>query len=169
MRVLFAFYSRTGTTKKACRRIAALLEAEGVEVQVEEIVDLTNRSGAFGHARGGVSAVLEIPTETQPVEAQVAAFDVVVIGTPVWGMTCAPAARAFCEEHAEQLREVAFVVTMQGIGEKGALRALERHCGREPVATVTLVERDVHSGSLENFREPMAAFAQELIESVSVE
>lgn len=169
MRVLIVFYSRTGTTEKACRRIAALLEAEGVEVRVEEIVDRIDRSGTLGHARGGVSAVLEIPTEIEPVEAQIEAFDVVVIGTPVWGMTCTPAARAFCEEHAEQLCEVAFVVTMQGIGEKGALRALERYCEREPVATVTLVERDVHSGSLENFREPMAAFAQELIEKVSVE
>ncbi|MGI5816541.1 MAG: flavodoxin family protein [Armatimonadota bacterium] len=165
MRALVVYYSRTGVTKKVCNAIADVMRAadETVEVQVEEIVDTTDREGVLGYARGGKDAMLKKPTEIEPVQADVASFDAVVIGTPVWAFTCAPAARAFCEQFAGDLDTVAFVATMGGSGDQGAFDALEQYCGAKPVETLSLRERDVKADHPVNYVAPMEAFAKELV------
>jgi flavodoxin len=168
LRTLIAYYSRTGITKKSCEAVAEAMRAadETVEVQVEEIVDTRDRSGVLGYAVGGKDAMLKKSTEIEPIEADVASFDLVVIGTPVWAFTCAPAARAFCEQFAADLDTVAFVATMGGSGDEGAFKALQEYTGAEPLETLTLRERDVKSDHEVNFEAPVEAFAAELIEKV---
>ena len=165
MRVLIVYYSRTGVTKKACETIASAMEAvdASVELQVEQIVDRTDRSGVLGYARGGKDAMLKKATEIEPVEADVASFDLVVIGTPVWAFTCAPAMRTFCEQFAADLDSVAFVATMGGSGDEGAFDALEKCCGAKPVETLSLRERDVKADHPVNCLAPIEAFAKELV------
>ena len=165
MRALIVYYSRSGVTEKSCNAIADALRAnEGVEVQVEEIVDRTDRGGIRGWLSGGRSATLKEATEIEPVKADVASFDLVVIATPVWAFTCAPAPRAFCEQFAEHLDTVAFVATMGGSGDKGAYEAMERYCGVAPVATLTLIDKHVKADSPEKFIGPVGSFAQTLLE-----
>lgn len=166
MRVLVVYYSRTGVTKKVCEAIADVMRGmdETAEVQVEEIVDTIDRSGVLGYARGGKDAMLKKPTEIEPVEADVASFDLVVIGTPVWAFTCAPAARTFCEQFADDLNTVAFVATMGGSGDEGAFKSLEEYCGAKPLETLSLRERDVKADHPVNYVAPMEAFAKEMVE-----
>lgn len=171
MRALVVYYSRTGITKKSCEAIAEAMRAadESVEVQTEEIVDTKDRSGVLGYAGGGKDAMMKKPTEIEAIETDVASFDLVVIGTPVWAFTCAPAARAFCEQFAEHLEPVAFVATMGGSGDEGAFKSLGEYCGKDPVATLTLRERDVKSDNHDNYERPVEAFAQELVEKAGGE
>lgn len=164
MRILIAFYSRTGVTKKTCEAIAEALRAEdgAVEVQVEEIIDREDRSGALGYARAGRDAMKKRTTEIEPVQAEVATYDLVVIGTPVWAWTAVPACRAFCERFAAQMGAVAFVATMGGNGDRGAFQALEEWCGKAPVATLALRERLVKREEAEGFTQPVEAFARQI-------
>ena len=165
MRALVVFYSRTGITKKACNAIADALRAnDTVEVQVEELIDRADRSGMVGWLSGGRDATLKRPTEIEPVQADPGAFDLVVIGTPVWAFTCAPAPRAFCEQFADQISTVAFVATMGGSGDRGAFEAMGKLCGTAPVATLALRERFVKADSPEHFIGPVGSFAQVLLE-----
>ncbi len=166
MRALVVFYSRTGVTKKACNAIANALRTADptTEVTVEEIVDTVDRSGIVGWLGGGRAATLKRPTEIEPIEADVASFDLVVIGTPVWAWTCAPAPRTFCEQFAAQLSTVAFVATMGGSGDRGAFEAMGKLCGTAPVATLALRERFVKADSPEHFIGPVGSFAQVLLE-----
>ncbi len=164
MRVLIAYYSRTGVTRKTCSAVADVLRSldDSIEVQVEEIEDRTDRSGARGYLAGGKDAMLRRPTEIGPVEAEVGSFDLVVIGTPVWAWTCAPAPRTFCEQFAQQIDRAAFVATMGGSGDRGAFKALAECCGVEPLATLTLLEKYVKSDDEENYRGRIEEFAREL-------
>ncbi|MGC9319970.1 MAG: flavodoxin family protein [Armatimonadota bacterium] len=164
MRVLVVYYSRTGITEKSCRAVAEALKAadESVEVEVEEIVDKTDRSGVLGYLGGGKDALLSKPTEIEPVEADVGAFDLVVIGTPVWAARCAPAVREFCQQFAEQLDTVAFVATMGGRGDTGAYKEMSKLTGREPVTTLTLIDRRVRAEDGEEFRAKVEEFARRL-------
>ena len=163
MRVLVVYYSRSGNTKKACEAISRALSAAGVEVVTEELIDRTDRSGITGWLRGGRDATLKRPTEIEPVQADVAAFDLVVIGTPVWAFTCAPAPRAFCEQFADQLQRVAFVATMGGSGDRGAYEAMQRCCGKPPVATLTLIDKHIRRDDAEKFDAKVNSFVQELL------
>ena len=51
-RVLVAFHSRSGTTRRIARAIADSLEAD-----VEEIIDLKARAGLFGYLGAGHDAI----------------------------------------------------------------------------------------------------------------
>jgi flavodoxin len=168
MRALIVYYSRTGVTKKVCNAVADVMRTmdETAEVQVEEIVDTKNRGGVLGYARGGKDAMLKRSTEIEPVQADVGAFDLVVIGTPVWAFTCAPAARAFCEQFADELDTVAFVATMGGSGDRGAFEALEKYCGAKPIETLSLRERDVKAVEPANYVAPVEGFAEDLVARV---
>ncbi|MGM0493471.1 MAG: flavodoxin family protein [Armatimonadota bacterium] len=171
MRALVVYYSRTGVTKKVCHAIADVMGAmdDMTEVEIEEIVDKTNREGVLGYARGGKDAMLKKSTEIEPVKADVASFDLVVIGTPVWAFTCAPAARAFCEQFADDLDTVAFVATMGGSGDRGAFEALEKYCGAKPIETLSLRERDVKAVEPANYVAPVEGFAEDLVARVGGE
>ncbi len=163
MRVLVVYYSRSGMTKKACEAIAAGLTAAGHEAVTEELIDKANREGMMGWLGGGRDAMRKVATEIEPVQADVGAFDLVVIGTPVWAFTCAPAVRAFCEQFAGELERVAFVATMGGRGDTGAYEAMEELCGRAPLATLTLIDKAIRSDDPEKFGAKVEAFVQELV------
>ena len=164
MRVLVVYYSRSGMTKKACEAVAASLTAAGHEAVTEELIDTTERGGVMGFLGGGRDAMRKAATEIEPVQADVGSYDLVVIGTPVWGFTCTPAVRTFCAQFAGQLQRVAFVATMGGSGDKGAYEAMEELCGKEPVATLTLIDKAIRADDAEKFGAKVEAFVQELIE-----
>ena len=89
MKILVAYYSRTGNTKKAALEIANKLGATA-----DEIVDLKDRKRlivgwlvAGGDASKG--KLTKIKYEKEPTE-----FDLVVIGTPIWAWTLTAAVPA---------------------------------------------------------------------------
>lgn len=162
MRALIVYYSRTGLTKQACDALAEELQAAGHEVVTEELIDKTDRGGILGFMRGGRDALLKRPTEIEPVQSDPTAFDLVVIGTPVWAATCAPAVRTFCAQFAGKLPRVAFVATMGGSGAVGAFKAMQACCGAVPVATLTLTDKAIRKGDAEKYRGKVRTFAAEL-------
>lgn len=162
MRALVAYYSRTGSTRRAAEAVAEALRA-GAQVEVEEIRDRKNRAGLLGWLGAGRDAVLGRGTGIEPVRADPGAFGLVVVGTPVWAWTAAPAARAFLEKHVAGMKRVAFLCTMGGSGAERTFRAMERACGRAPVATLALLERDVKRPGAEAFGARVEAFAKALL------
>jgi menaquinone-dependent protoporphyrinogen IX oxidase len=162
MKVLIAFYSRTGVTRKACERLAADLGRLGAEATTEEVIDTKDRSGITGWLGSGKDATFKRGTVIQPIAADVSAFDLVVIATPVWAFTMAPAIRTFCADHAPKCREVAFLATMGGSGDAKTFAAMRELCSREPVATLTLLDKKVKSDDAETFLLPVVALAERL-------
>jgi menaquinone-dependent protoporphyrinogen IX oxidase len=152
MKILVAYYSRTGVTRKAAQKIAETMrKVPGTQVEIEEIVDRKSRGGVVGWLGAGKDASLKRPSEIEPVKADVADFDAVVVGTPVWAGTVSSPVRTFCSEHGKSARNVAFFCTMGGAGESGAFAAMKDLCGREPLVTLALLERSVKRDDEEKF------------------
>ncbi len=164
MSILITWYSRTGRTTKAAETIRDALASAGVsDVELEELLDTKNRAGAAGWMSGGRDATLKRVVPIEPVQSDVATYDLVVIGTPVWAFTMAPAVRTFCTEHGSAAQRVAFVATMGGSGDAGAYRDMEKLCGSKPVATLSLIDKAIDRGDEEKFIARVAAFAAELV------
>ncbi len=166
MKILVVFYSRTGVTKSASALTAELLKelgGESVPVEIEEIVDLKDRSGILGYLVAGKDAALKAEGRIKPLKAKVEEFDLVVIGTPVWAFTAAPAVRTFCERYGKDLRSVGFLCTMGGSGDRGAFQALEASCGKKPLATLALVVKPGRVDSMETYRPKLRRFAESLL------
>lgn len=168
MRILVVFYSRTGVTKSVAALAASVLKELGgdsVSVETEEIIDLKDRSGILGYLGAGRDAALKAEGQIKPPKAKVEDFDLVVIGTPVWAFTAAPAIRTYCERYGRNARALGFLCTMGGSGDRGAFEAMESACGKKPAASLPLVVKPGKAGSIETFRPKVRRFAELLLKA----
>jgi flavodoxin len=148
---LVVYYSRTGNTRKVG---AAIAEALGADV--EEIVDKKDRSGALGFVTGARDAMLKALTEIGEPQNDPAAYDLVIIGTPVWAWTMCPAVRAYLVRVKDKLRGVAFFSTAGSTGLKGTFEDMAKLCGKEPAATLGIKEKELRG---EEWRGKVREFA----------
>ena len=139
MKALIAYYSRTGTTKKVAERISTLLGGD-----VEEIHDLTKRSGVIGWLRAGWDAGSKKLTTLEKVKNDPAVYDIVVIGTPIWNRTVSTPIRTYISQYKESFKKVAFFSTEGGTG-GNPFDEMELLCGKKPKATLKLRRRRVKS------------------------
>lgn len=150
MKILVVYYSRTGITKKVAERIASALGADK-----EEIIDKSNRSGVMGYLRSGKEAVKKILADIEPVKIDPSAYDLVIIGTPVWAATMSSPVRSYLTTQKGKIPRVAFFATQGG---EGASRAIEQMAelaalpAKAGLAVMTKeVVRDDYQAKLEKF------------------
>jgi flavodoxin len=143
MKTLVVFYSRTGHTREVGHRIAAALHAD-----MEEIGDRVNRRGIFGYFRSGREAWFERRTELLPLTRDPGAYDLVIVGTPIWNMSLSSPVRTYLQDQRNRLREVAFFCTMGRLGSERDFEQMASETGHQPVATLALKERDLGSPDL---------------------
>ncbi|HUV38514.1 MAG TPA: NAD(P)H-dependent oxidoreductase [Planctomycetota bacterium] len=159
MKVLVVYYSRTGVTRKTSETLAETLRGTGHEVTVEEIREKGKRGGILGFFAMSFSAIFKRPGAIETVEAEVGSFDLVAIGTPVWAWSASAPVRTFCKEHGHAAGKLAFFATMGSSGDKGAFKAMTALCGKEPVATMSLIDKAVKKDDAEGFTAKVKTFA----------
>lgn len=142
-RVLVVFYSRSGNTRRVGLDIAARLDAD-----VEELLDDAHRRrGLIGFLRAGYDAFRGRAAAIRPTRRDPAAYDLVVVGTPVWSDSVTPAVRAYLEARRAALPAVAFFLTHGGSGRRRVLDQMETLAGKRPLATAAV--RDAQLGHAE--------------------
>jgi flavodoxin len=139
-KIIVVYYTRTGTTKKVAEAIADNLKCE-----IEEIIDTKNRKGIIGWLRSGADATKERLAVIKDIKHNPASYDIVIIGTPVWGSNLTPAIRTYITQNKENLKNVAFFCTADGDGKK-ALENLEKFIGRKPVFSFGVRSKEVKKG-----------------------
>ncbi len=140
-RTLVVYYSRTGNTRAVAEKIAAKLSAD-----IEEIIDLEDRSGIFGYIKGGYHAYKRRVTNINAPTKNPADYDMIVIGTPVWAGTMAPGVLTYLNKFSGKLpAQVAFFCTMGG---NDAARTFPdmQNASHKPVATMALSAKQLKTG-----------------------
>jgi flavodoxin len=143
MKKIIFFYSRTGTTKKVAKAIAEKIDAE-----VEEIRDTVDRSGAIGYVKSGRDAMKKRLTKLEPLEKNPAAYDLVIVGTPIWGWNMSVPVRTFVTENKDGITKAAFFCTMGGSGDQKAFAEMAEIISQKPLATMALTTKKVVSGDI---------------------
>jgi len=154
-RILIAYHSRTGNTRRLAEAVAAACGAETVEIREAD------------GPRGVPATLLDVLIGRKPPlaapEVDPAAFDVVAVGTPVWAAAPTPAARAFATRLEGRRAPWAAFCTMGGAGGGRALAKLADVVGSGPSATCRVTEADLKSGAFEaearRFAEALVAMA----------
>jgi len=150
MKALVVHYSRTGNTKLVGNEVAAALGAH-----VEELTDRKNRQGIMGWMNSGSDARRKRLADLEPAVHDPAAYDLVVLGGPVWAFTICSPTRTYALAHKGRFKRVAFMCTLGDYKFAGkAFAELKEAAGMEPVATFALSEgdiRDDHSEALSEF------------------
>jgi len=110
------YYSRTGKTRFVAEKVSSELKAD-----IEEVVDLKNRSGRFGFLKAGYDATRGNETKIGETQKSPSEYDLIVIGTPVWNSRPASAIRTYLKRNDFSEKKVAIFCTNEGIGKEKAL------------------------------------------------
>jgi flavodoxin len=138
---LIVYYSRSGTTARVGHALAQRLGTDEVVIQ-----DMR----AQGHVSVG-RALLDRLFNTLPPIAPIAvpleSYDLVVLGTPVWGGRAAAPVRRFLNDYAPRLPAVAFFCTMGGSGAESTFADMQARLGKPPRASCSFEAKALDNGS----------------------
>jgi flavodoxin len=141
-RILVTYFSRTGYTRRVAEQLARALDATLCRIK-----EPRSRMGLLGYSRCLLEASFDIDPQIKPIAHEPARFDLVVIGTPVWGWQLASPPRAFARTYGSQIRRVAFFCTMGSSGAQKAFAQLQQALGMQPVATLALTDREIDANT----------------------
>ena len=128
MKAVIVYYSLTGNTEYAAKKIGEQLGADLVCVEPEKAYP---SKGLGKFLVGGKGAVSKAAPALKPYQFEAAAYDCVVIGMPLWAGRVTPPINTFVKENREALQGkkiAAFVCSGGGSPEK-ALEQLKNAMG----------------------------------------
>ena len=140
-RVLVVYYSRGGNTRGIARSIAAALHAD-----LEELTDGMERRGAWGYLRCTLDSLLRRRARLRPLTHDPYAYDLVVVGTPVWVGRTSSLVRAYLDRHRGRMARVAFFLTHGGTARDRVFEEMAVLAGARPVSCMAIREREIEIG-----------------------
>jgi len=122
MKCLVVYYSLEGSTRLIANAIAA--EVRGDVQELVPVAEIPSK-GFMRFVWGGKQVMLRRKPELKPLTKNVADYDMIFIGTPVWAFTFAPAVRSFLESGGLKDKSVALFCCFGG-SEGGTFRNLRK-------------------------------------------
>ncbi len=138
---LVVYYSLTGNTARVATDLAAKLDAD-----LESIRDRGHGVGFWAALKAGYDAMKDRPARIDPLQRDPADYALTLIGTPVWGWKMTPAVRAYLQQTAGRLHDVAFFVTSGNTDVTTLLPSLEGLAKRTAIASAGFNGRELADG-----------------------
>jgi flavodoxin len=154
MNPLIVFYSRDGSTRTVAQAIA-----EKLQCPIEEITELKSRKGFFGFMRSGYEATTKKSAKINPLNANPADFDLIIIGTPLWAGSMSSPIRAFITQFEKDLNKVAVFCSKGGTENHKAFSGVKEILKKDPIATLDLLQKEVQKN---NFQEKVQTFVDKI-------
>ncbi len=154
MKILIAYYSRTGTTKKLADQLAEKLGAD-----CEEIIDKKNRQGAIGWLMAGRDGISEKLTEINEQKYNPGDYDLVIIGTPVWSGKCAAAIRTYLKNNLEKINKLAVFTTQGSAKRQAVFENLKKFTNKQFIAELWVPTKEVRQ---DNYKDKLNNFINQL-------
>ena len=131
--------------------------AEALDAAIEKIVDLEYRAGVTGHLRSFVETTLGRGSRIASSVHSPAAFDLTVVGGPIWHHAMSSPVRSYLALHRNDFHDVAFFCTGAAPSGNRIFQQMAEICERNPVAVIAVTEdqvaRHAHLSLIERFRD----------------
>jgi len=138
MKILVTYYSRSGNTRKVAKKIASTLKCD-----IEEIHSKKDFSGPVGLLRLGYYALMKKSAVLKPCENDPRDYDLVIIGTPIWGGRPSLPIITYLRENKEKFKKVAFFCTYSGSGFENTIKIMKQITEKEPAATLDVTGSEI--------------------------
>lgn len=142
MKTLVVYYSRTGVTKGIAEEISKTINCD-----IEEILDKENRSGIIGYIKSGYETVRNKVSEIEPPKNDLANYELLIIGTPVWAGKMAVPVKTYIEQNRDKIPNLACFCTCGGTGIDGTLKGIAESAQVTPLASFGLKAPEIKDGS----------------------
>jgi flavodoxin len=122
MKSIIIYYSFTGNTKKAALILSDVLSKQGT-VDIFGIKAPRQSTNFFEQGR---SAFMRQRTEIEGVPFDLSGYDLIAIGTPVWGFSPAPAVNTYLDKCIGlEDKKIVLFCTVGGIGQGKCLKNMQ--------------------------------------------
>lgn len=138
MKILLAYYSRTGTTKRIAEEIK-----ESIDCDIEELISVRNRSGMIGFLFSGKEGSQGVPADIKPIANNPADYDLVIIGTPIWSGNLSSPARRYLLDNAGKFKKISLFCTMGGNEYEKTFNEMEKICGLKSIANLAINGKEI--------------------------
>ena len=145
MKRLVVYYSLTGNTEEAANRISEELNAD--LLRLETVKDMPKSFAARILVGGGQVMLNRIP-ELKPIDVDVASYDEIILGSPIWNSKGVPAVNAFLKDEDAAAKVTALFFSSGGGDVKKGLDAITKSLPNLK-NTVSLLDRK-HKDSKDN-------------------
>jgi flavodoxin len=137
MKKLLVYYSLDGNTRFIAGKIAAAIGADQLELKPKKELQA---KGLMKYLWGGRQVVHKETPELEAFELDPSGYDMLILGTPVWAFTYAPAMRSFLVNYKSAGKKVAiFCCSGGGLGKTlAAMR--EALAGNEVMGEIAFIE-----------------------------
>lgn len=152
-KTLIVYHSRTGYTRRVATDLATRLGAD-----LEEIRVVQPMHGLIGYAFCAMEAMAGLAPALRPAHRNVAAYDLVIVGTPVWFWSLSSPVRSWLEKFGGRGRRFAFFCTMGSSGAGRVFDSMKAMTARAPVATLALTDAEIDATA----RAKLDAFVHEI-------
>ena len=163
MKTLFATYSLEGN----CRALSEAMAGAtgGMAVELVPVDDDIPRTGLGKYFVGGKRALLKKAQAVKALDVDIAAFDVIVVGSPVWFGRMTPPVRAFLESVDWRGKKAAVFAMHRGGKGKAAKTMAEIITARGGVVVASANFVDLRRDKAEATLEEAVAWAKTAEES----
>jgi hypothetical protein len=147
-RVLIVYFTQGNATKRVAEDLAALLGAD-----IERIVEKKARKWGFlGFMSAGAASSFSRATPIEPPIRDAAAYEAVVVCTPIWAWHMAPPVRSWLRMNKGKLPGIAAYVTVSGDTDPMKIvAAMAKESGRQPTVSAGFADRDFEDGNRTNY------------------
>jgi flavodoxin len=143
MKTLVVYYSLTGNCRKVAEKVASEISADLEAVEFEDPADIKDGQPAGPVVMG--SWVGRLPRIKAP-KHDPSAYDIAVIGAPVWAFQLAAPMKAYLKENRGKLpKKTAYFVCYGGMFGGSTLRQMGRLASIKPVTTLLISEKMIRS------------------------
>lgn len=118
MKTLVIFYSYTGNTKRLAQELA-----EKESADIAEVKDVNRPGKVKAYLAGCFAAMRGKPWKIQPLSADLAAYDRLILLSPVWAGNPPPAVNALLEQLPDG--KTVFIKMVSASGKSGCRERLE--------------------------------------------
>ncbi|MFW6103276.1 MAG: flavodoxin family protein [Chloroflexota bacterium] len=155
MKTLVVYFSNTGNTRTVAEVLVAYFNADIEEIRERKSRPLL-RVPKEGEKPEGLSVMkaamggfLRLSSQIEAPRHDPSAYDLVIVGSPVWAGGLAPAVRSYLRKYRGKLRKAAFFCTAES-PEKGHVFDQMRKLARnEPVAVMPVPVAEIRENDVD--------------------
>lgn len=158
MKKLIVFYSLEGNTRFVAQKMGEAISADLLEVKPQKDI---SAKGFMRYVWGGKAAMKKETPELLPLTKNIEDYDVLLIGTPVWAGTYAPALNTLFHNHSVHGKKIALFCCHAGGKGKVFQKMQDALPGNEFIGQIDF--KDPLKGREEQSAESAQAWARSLV------
>ncbi len=155
MKALVMYFSNSGNTRTVAQALAAHFNADIEELRehksrpVLQVPKEGEKPEGLGVMRAAMGGFLGFSSRIEDPRHDPSAYDLVIVGSPIWAGGITPAVRSYLKAYRKHLPAVAFFCTGETPEKGHAFDQMEKAARKEPIAVMPVPADEIRKNNVD--------------------